>query len=173
MAQKKQEISQPPQPPPFPRKIQLHRVQLIGMPILMLIPLLALFGVFGETFDTLQAGNDSFAMEVTYATRYRYKMSNPVEVSVHNVSAEPLPVVEVRFTTEYIDQFSEVTFTPQAETVTGEFYIVELHDLQPQETRIVNVSLQGERYWRHQGRVIVSAEGVEPIAVTLVTWIFP
>jgi hypothetical protein len=173
MEQHVQKDSQPPQPPPFPRKIQLHRVQLIGMPLLMLIPLLALFGVFGETFATVEEANATLAVEVTYATRYRYKLANPLEVSVHNRSADRLSVVEVRLTKAYIDQFSGVSFTPQPEAITDEFYIIELHDLAPTETRVVSVTLQGEEYWRHTGRVVVSTTGTQPVTLPLVTWIFP
>lgn len=143
------------------------------MPLLILIPLLALLGVFGETFTTLQTANDTFDVQVTYATRYRYKMMNPLEVSVRNLSPASFSVVDVRFAKEYIDQFSEVTFTPQVEQITSDFYLVEIRNLQPGETRVVHVSLQGERYWRHEGHTIIAAEGAEPLAVTVATWIFP
>lgn len=167
--------SQPPAPPPFPRKIQLHRVQLIGMPILMLVPLLAILGVFGETFTTTQAQSDRLTVRVQYATRYRYKMTNPVEVTVHNTSTAPLATVEVRFAKAYIDQFSDPVFTPQVETITDQFYIVQLRDLQPEETQVVTVSLQGERYGRHQGVIIIAdtADPAHELATPIATWIFP
>ncbi|MCE7986160.1 MAG: hypothetical protein DYG89_33710 [Caldilinea sp. CFX5] len=173
--QQEQTGSQPPPPPPFPRKIQLHRVQLIGMPLLMLVPLLAILGVFGETFATTKSQHDRLTVQVHYATRYRYKMANPVEVAVHNDSTAPLAAVEVRFAKAYIDQFSDTTFTPQVETITDQFYIVRFRDLQPDETRIVTVSLQGERYGRHQG-VIVVADADDPahgLETPIATWIFP
>lgn len=93
--QQAQSGSQPPPPPPFPRRIQLHRVQLIGMPILMLVPLLAILGVFGETFATTQAANDRLSVQVQYATRSRYGMANPTEVAVHSTSSTPLTALSI------------------------------------------------------------------------------
>lgn len=141
----------------------------------MVLPLLALLGVFGETFDTVQVRHDALAVQVHYATRYRYKMVNALEVSVRNMETVPLATVEVRFAKGYIDHFSEATFTPQVEAITGEFYIVKLNDLQPEETRVVNVSLQGEQYGRHQGVIVVASSDnpADVIEAPIATWIFP
>lgn len=173
--QQAQSGSQPPPPPPFPRKIQLHRVQLIGMPLLMLVPLLAILGVFGETFTTTQARNDRLTVQARYATRYRYKMANPVGVTIHNASTAPSATVEVRFAKGYIDQFSDGSFTPQVAKITEQFYLVPITDLQPGETRVVTVSLQGERYGRHQGVIVVATadDPANELAMPIVTWIFP
>ena len=85
-------VSQPeetlglPQPPPFQRKLQFHPTQRIGIPLLMILPILALFGLFGETYTTNHAENEQLSMQVEYATRYRYKMTNDLRVSVTNLS---------------------------------------------------------------------------------------
>lgn len=141
----------------------------------MLVPLLAILGLFGETFTTTQAQNDRMTIQVRYATRYRYKLENPVEVAVFNASPAPLATVEVRFAKAYIDQFADAAFTPQVKRITDQFYIVELHDLQPAETQVVTVSLQGERYGRHRGVIVVVDAGnpTNEVATPLATWIFP
>lgn len=167
--------SQPPSPPPFPRKVQFHRVQMIGMPLLMVVPLLALFGFFGESSTTTQTQNDRLRVQVTYTTRSRYKIASPVEVTVYNRSTTALATVEVRFAKAYIDQFADVVFTPQVTAITDQEYIVQLHDLPPEVTRVVTVNLQGERYGRHEGGITVSEASAPTngLALPITTWIFP
>lgn len=49
LANSSPEVPQPPEVPDIKRRIQLHPWQWIGIPLFLLIPILALFGVFGET----------------------------------------------------------------------------------------------------------------------------
>ena len=165
--------SDPPQPPPFQRKLQFHRVQLIGVPLLMILPILGLFGLFGETFSTVQAENEQLAMQVEYATRYRYKMINDMLVTITNLSDQSPVTVTVEFGRSYIDQFSTVTFTPSAERITGEVYEVELKEMEAGATQVVEVELQGERYWHHTGIISASIPGGEPVQLSVGTTIYP
>ncbi|MFN8446334.1 MAG: hypothetical protein U0175_36420 [Caldilineaceae bacterium] len=173
MARKVQNVSQPPAPPPFPRQIQLRPVQWIGIPVLLLIPFLALFGVFGESFETLQANNKTLSVEVTYPNRFRYQMYDSMEVTVHNLSPQPISTVEVLFAKDYIDQFDNVDFTPRVGAVEDGYYVVELHDLAAQQTQAVNVDLQADKAWRHAGEIMISIVGSKSINLNLVTWVFP
>lgn len=173
MARKVQNVSHPPAPPPFPRQIRLRPVQWIGIPLLMLIPLLAIFGLFGESFKTVQAGNEMLDVKVTYPARFRYQMYDSLEVTVRNLSPQPLSVVEVRFAKSYIDQFDNVDFTPQAEALKDGYYIVELHDVAAQQAQAVNVNLQADKAGRHVGEIVLSGVGTQPAVLNVVTWVFP
>ena len=51
---------------------------------MILVPVLALFGMFGETVDSMSAANAQLEMRVEYPTRFRYKMIDSITVSLHN-----------------------------------------------------------------------------------------
>ena len=74
-----------PSPPPAPSinlKIQLTLKQRIGLPILLAVPILALFGIFGETQAHAHAASGSIDLEVSYPARFRYRQVQSLRVSV-------------------------------------------------------------------------------------------
>ena len=168
-----QQLKVPPPPPEIRRRITFYPVQLIGVSLLALIPILALLGVFGETFTDTSAGSSSFQLDVHYPERYRYKMLNSLVVTIHNTSSQPFDEVLVSFDSDYIDKFSTVVFTPSVEKITSEVHLIRLEDFEPGAVQIVNVELQGERYGLHSGFIRVEAENAEPAEVTVSTLIFP
>lgn len=173
MSNKKSKPSQPPQPPPVSRKLQFHRVQMIGVPLMMLIPVLALFGLFGETVNSVDASSTPLEMRVEYPTRFRYKMIDSIRVSLFNKSDQPLATVQVGFDRAYIEGFSTVTFTPSVKHITDSFYFVEVNDLQPGETRIISVTIQAEKYGKHQGTITADPENSDALEVSIATFTFP
>jgi hypothetical protein len=164
---------QPPQPPQLDRKFQLHPYQYIAIPLLFLMPVLALLGVFGETVTTKTGSNEDLTVRVEYTSRIRYKMLAPLTVYITNRTDTPLETLTVRFDRAYIEGFSQVTFTPQAQTVDEDAYVVELQDVQPGETRVVEGDLQAEKYGEYKGSVMVSADGVDSVDVMLEAFLFP
>lgn len=173
MNRKKQEHSKPPQPPPISRKFEIRLYQMIGLPLIMLVPILALLGIFGETVDSTVISSPQLEMRVEYPTRFRYKMLDSITVTLRNVSGQPISALDVRFARAYIRGFSTVTFTPPVKSITEEDYILELNDLQPEETRIITVSIQAEKYGTHKGTIRVTPESAESVQVSLGTFIFP
>jgi hypothetical protein len=163
----------PPQLPPFPRKLKFHRLQLIGIPLLMVLPVLGLFGLFGESFDTVRSENSELSMQVEFPTRYRYQMVNDMIVTTTNLSDQASITVTVTFERQYIDRFSKVAFTPDVARVTDEQYVVQLEGLGAGETSVIFVELQGDEYWRHTGVVEASLPGGEPVRVEVGTTVFP
>ena len=75
-----------PQPPDIEKRWVFRTVQKLGVPLIVLIPLLALFGLFGESSRTVSASGAAPALEITYPTRLRYNMTSPLVVSVANIS---------------------------------------------------------------------------------------
>jgi hypothetical protein len=171
--QHKQETdTQPPQPPETKKKLQFTKSQLIGMPFILLVPILALFGLFGETIGRIPMASSDLQVTVEYPTKYRYKQIQPMEIFVHNISTSQIQTVTVSVDTGYLLSFSNVTFTPSVDEVTAEAHIVHLTDVKPGENRLVSVELQAEQYWQHRGTVAVQANG-EPLMAEIRTFIFP
>ena len=162
-----------PQPPPFKRKITIAPLQLIGIPILALLPLLALLGVFGESLATVQASNEALALHVEYIARYRYKMDEEMTIDVTKLSSQSPATVTVTIERGYLDNFSDLSITPDVETVTEESYVVRLPEMESGETRVISVRLRGDQRWRHSGVVAASLDDSQPISITVSTIVFP
>jgi hypothetical protein len=56
----------PPSPPEIQRKLAFYPYQIIGLVMILAVPLLAVLGVFGETFAEVTASNSNLAVQVTY-----------------------------------------------------------------------------------------------------------
>lgn len=172
-SKKKKEPSKPPQPPEVDKKFQVHTYQWIGIPLMLLIPILALVGLFGESVDSVRTSSQQLEMSVEYPTRFRFKMIDEVTVTLSNVSGQTLPSVLVNFDREYIDAFSTVTFTPAVKSITGSNYIVEVSDLQPGETRVISATVQAENYGMHRGTIGLGPEEAQDLEVSVATFTFP
>jgi hypothetical protein len=164
-----QKAPEPPPPPEIDRRLRLYRWQWVGLPVLVLIPVLALFGVFGHTRGDARAVTGALELDVQYSTRYRFRDIQPMYARVRNRSTAALDTVTVAFDTAYVDRFSTVTFKPDISRA----YEVELMDVLPGEVRLVTVELQGERYWGHEGIVSVWHAGGDTASARVSTFIFP
>lgn len=140
---------------------------------MLLVPVLALLGIFGASKESVRASSSQLELQVEYPTRFRYKMIATIAVSLFNASPQALDIVQVRFDQSYISHFSTVTFTPSVTYITHEFYIVEVTDLQPGETRLVSVDIQAEDYGRHRGHITALPENGGEALVALDTFTFP
>ena len=162
-----------PQPPPFERQIQIAPLQLIGIPLLALLPLLALFGVFGESRATEAASNEEIAIEVDYVSRFRYKMVESMTVEVTNLSHQAPATITVAFERDYIVHFSAVTFAPTIKQIMADTYRVELTGVRSGQTQVIDVELQGEHYGRETGNISAAMSGNQPVTVSVSTTVFP
>jgi hypothetical protein len=140
---------------------------------MMLIPILALFGIFGETVHQVTASSPNLEMHIKFPARFRYKMIDSITVLLHNTSGQPLTSVVVTFDRGYIQGFSTVTFTPSVKHVTEDVYLLELSDLQPGETRVISVSIQAEHYGSHRGTITAKPENGDAIQTSIYTLTFP
>lgn len=158
----------PPQAPDMPRSFRMSRAQWFMIPILLLIPLLALAGVFGEGWQTATDTDNALALRVEFPERYSYKMVNTIRVEVTNQSEQMIDTVSVAFDPTYIARYSGVVFTPSVDRA----YQITLTDVGPRDTRLVTTELQAEQYGRHGGWIRATA-GADTARVEIHTIIFP
>jgi hypothetical protein len=158
----------PPDPPEVEARLRLSKPQLIGLPIMALLPILALAGVFGERWKTGEAASERLRVRVEYPTRFRARISKPLTVSVENTSSETLESVEVEFDHSYLGNFSSVSFKPDGRDA----YTVSLDGLRPHEPRHIHVELEAENFGRHKGSIIVRTDG-HSVSVPIQTTVFP
>jgi hypothetical protein len=160
--------AEPERPPVIKAKIELSWKQRLGFPILIAIPILALFGIFGEREARIRVTSGTLDVRVSYPTRFRYRQVQSLDVSVSNLSERVLDTVSVSFDTAYISRFSGVRFDPAARTA----YTVDLTNVKPSESRLVSVELWGQDYGNHRGSIVVRY-GSDSTMAHLKTLVFP
>lgn len=128
-------------------------MHLVGMSVVALLPLLAVFGVFGINRATTTATSETLAVRVAHPSVQRFKVRQPLRITVTNTAATALPVIEVALSVPYVFAFSDVALTPSPDHIDGDTYVFELSDIAPGETRTIATEMQAQLYWRHRGSV--------------------
>src|SRR2546423_5707899 len=161
-------VTAPPPAPSIDPKLELSWQQRVGIPILLAIPILPLFGVFGESRALAHTTTGSMDIAVSYPTRFRYRQVQSLRVSVRNLTPAIADTMRVSFDTAYITRFSSVRFDPAAKSA----YSVDLTNVKPSESRLISVELWGQDYGNHRGTITVR-QGSDSAVVHIHTLIFP
>ena len=149
--------------------MELGRVQYIGVPLLLLVPVLALLGVFGERQGRARVQSADIELRVQWPTRTRHEQIHDIDVVVRNVSARVIDTLTVGLDSAYLSGFSAVSITPGA----AQAWAVELAGMRPGEARHIVVAVDAKRYGRHSGPVTATAGGADTARAVIDTFIFP
>lgn len=161
---------EPPQPPAVGRGFRAVPSQIAGVLLFLTVVLLAAFGTFGESRRTVEQSSPRLAVHVEYPERYRYKQTNRLVALITNRSSTPFDTLRLSLDTVYMRGFSNVSALPAASAP----WEIELPDVQPGETRRVEIEMQAERYWRHSGALTVAGTGPgDSVRVEIATFTWP
>ena len=158
----------PPEPPAMKRRFRLGLVQWIGLPIILAVPILALFGVFGETRDDVRVSGRALDVLVEYPARVRHGTTTSLEIRVRNMANQPLDTVTVSFDTAYVTRFTNPIYVPSSTKA----HEVTLLNVLPAEIRLAMLELRAEKAGRHTGGV-TAASGGDSAVVSFRTFVFP
>jgi hypothetical protein len=158
-----------PPPPEVPRRVMLHGGQWVGIPLLMVVPVLALLGVFGESRRHAAAAGDGLRVEVEYPERYRTGRRSDIVVRVRNVSPAALKGVSVAFDPEYLSDAYNVLFNPPASAP----HEVALPMLEPGAEEEVRVEFEAEHRWWRRGWIRVLQDGSAVAELRIGTLVLP
>jgi hypothetical protein len=164
---------EPPKPPPFQRRISVDPLQRIGVPLLALIPLAALFGAFGQRANEVQAVGDGVTLQVRYPGLLRYKTALPFELTVGNSGTSPLSGVSVRIDDAWLSGFSSTELTPQPDRLTERHAEITIDELPPGARRKVVGMFEGHDYGRHAGQASITVGGRVVAQAELRTVVLP
>lgn len=148
--------------------VRLTRKQKLGLPLLALVPLLALFGVFGDSQKTIVIASPSLGITINYPERMRYRQSERLDISVVNRGSHVLDTVLLSVDTSYLSRFIDV----RGNSSPTKDFSVPLLAMRPGEARLVTIELTGDRYWRHPATVSATS-GLERTTVAFSTFVFP
>lgn len=157
------------QTPQVKSRIRLWPYQWPGVIILLLIPILALFGIFGVTTKTVTETNNGIKAFIEYPTKLRHGQNHSIRVELTNMSNRALSDLVAKFNPDYIHRFSNVSFVPEPRQA----YQVEVGGLAAGESRTVLVEFTADRYGYHNGQVTVSSGGTELLTSNVKTLVFP
>lgn len=158
----------PPSPPTIKPKLKMRMVELIGIAMFAMLPLLAVLGVFGPATTVRNAASGSLSVEARFPTKLRFEMKDRLDLYVRNTGPNLLNQVTVRFDSRYLHAFSAVSFSPEA----TQAYEVELEKLLPGETRLISLELTADGYGHHKGDVVVTS-GATRLVLPVSTITFP
>lgn len=165
---KRRNSPEPPELPELRRRVSFSRLQFGGLLLLLAIPVLAAFNLFGETRTLAAARGASISVTVDYPSRMRHGSLEVLAVLLTNEAGSPLDTVRVKFDSSYVARFTEPQFLP-AESRAFE---VELAEIAPGETRRIQVGLRANVYGRHRGRV-AAVHPADSVDVMIGTIVFP
>ncbi len=151
--------------PDHERRLRLRPHQWVGIPLLLLVPALAVLGFFGESWDEAEDAAGALALRVEYPSTYRYKQINTIRAVVANRSSAPLDTVIVAFDTAYMGRFSTISMIPAPR----EPFVLELTEMAPGEEKLVWAEVQAERYGRHRGTIRAWPAGAPDTARVVVS----
>jgi hypothetical protein len=169
----RQRDTDPPQPPPFQRKIVIAPVQAIGVSVLAAIVVAALTGVLGQRSGRTQAAGGNLEVRVIYPEVLRYKTAQPLEIDIRNTGSVPVSRVEVRLDRRYLDGFQDVRFTPDAREIGARHVTVSIADVPAGESRTVLAWLQAHERGRRHAHLEVSADSRPALGLDWSTTVLP
>lgn len=143
----------PPPPPEIPRRLQFHRSQLMLLPLMFVIPLLALSGLFGGTRQREEIHLRGVTLAVEFAPRDHLEDWGRMHVTVANRSPAPLRDAQAEFSRDLLDPLWQPSFHPPLRRIDGDWYVVPLGDVPPGETRAVTLDYRSTRPGRLAGAV--------------------
>ena len=135
----------PPEPPQVPARVRIGSVQAVGVPLLALLPVVALTGLLGEReghAGSVSAGGVS--LRADYPTVLRFRTLHELRITVSNEGSTPLPSASLQIDHSYLRAFTRVQTTPAVEVVTPQHHEVNLGPLAPGESRRVVATLEAD-----------------------------
>lgn len=159
----------PPTPPRLPRRVRLGPVEAFGLPMLILLPALALAGLLGPTDTqrsaTAMLGPAQLVLRVRHPSRLRCLRGGALQIEVANTGTQALPALAMDIDEQYLGGFSRADVQPAliAESRSGRLRLT-LPALQPGEHTRVQVRLDAEAWGRIGGWVGLAAPGGAALA---------
>jgi hypothetical protein len=167
--------AEPPSPPSPPLQGKLwrfYRHQMVGIPLLLIITIAAMAGLFGDTESTTTKTEGDLEARLVVPNRFRFKMIGPLTLKVTNRGRDPIEATMVRISRPYLEEFSNVRFSPAESHISGEWHVFELGEIAPGDSVVITGEIQAESFGAHRGSIEVQSDDTI-IELEAETWAFP
>lgn len=165
----------PPEPPHGPairRRVTFYRSQAIGMLLVSVFPLLALFKVFDTTRANVIQSASGLQLAVHYPSRMRDRTSDPLVIEVGNETGSNLDRIEVRIDRAYLDRFDNATIEPTPTSGEPNAVVVSFDEVPDGDRRTVTVAFESEEAGVFPAKVEARA-GNRAVRANFQTLVFP
>jgi len=169
----------PPPPPRFQRRLSLGAGEAIGMPLLALLPALALAGLLGPADEQrsmpLTLGNARLLVRVRLPARLRDQGSGSIRIEVANTGTQALPELGLGIDERYLAAFSRADIQPAvaAQSRSGGLRWA-LPALQAGEHTQVQIRLDADAWGRQPGWIALTGPGDALLArLDFTTFVLP
>lgn len=155
--------------PEFQPKIKLWRYQWIGIPLLLLIPILALLNVFGVQHENISYTGNGVEINGKYPVKMRYGQEEFLRLEIKNGSKQDLKGTRVIVDKSYVERFDGAEFSPDV----TENYSVNLGTLKRGETKIFSLKLKAGKGGTYDGGLTVMSQNKQLYRTDVETVIYP
>lgn len=149
-------------------KIQTWRFQWIGIPLLIMIPILSLWGVFDRRTNIKTIEGHEFKAKIEFPAKLRDGEVEHIRIEVTNTSNKPLDKISAGLNREYLEKFNDVTFVPEL----NDNYEVELKEIPSGQSRYVDIKVKAREYGTYKGELRLTTKN-SSFKTSLSTFVFP
>lgn len=157
-----------PEAPPLRRRLRFSLLQRIAIPILAVLPALALAGVFDEDPIVVERTVGSLAMRAEIPQRIRQNRTAVVHVDLENRGSEPVSAV-VALSPEYLEESIAIEMTPHPHRA----WASRFDRIEPGARARVSLQYEGESAGMHEGVLRVVDGAGHEARVRVRTFVFP
>lgn len=149
------DISLVPRPRHYARELRLGALEWVGIPLLSLLPLLALAGLLGPSSALKSAriatANSALSVQLVYPSRLRRVTDGELLVTVSNAGPGELRELVLSLDEAYLLRFGRVQSLPAADSVDSGARRIALPVLRAGESTSVRLSLEADDWGRLPG----------------------
>lgn len=162
-----------PQAPSIPLKFRLYPFQMVLLPFLFVIPILALTGLFGGKMEEKSRTEEAITLEVTFPPTTRFDQPEMMQIGVYNGSDQPLTAASLTIDRAYLDNFTAINFNPAEVLINQESYIFTLDVIPSGEAYFVNLDYRAMDTGTLAGTVSLRQADAPDIVIEISTFVFP
>jgi hypothetical protein len=137
--------------------------------VLLLLPVLAVAGVFGERRQTHAIADGAVQFEVDYPTRMRARQHSHLTVRIARVGGDAADTVQVEFDPAWMQHFTKLELVPQPVHP----WVVELAGIERGDTATVRLEFEARDHWRRSGYLRLGHARGEIRDIPIRTFILP
>lgn len=167
----KESIS-PPSPPEMTFRFRFYPFQLVMIPLLILIPLLALMGVFGDRVENREVQGEGVSISAHFPSMTRFDQRETLRITIHSGAAS-IPAATLRISRTYLDYFAGLSFMPTNVSIDSASYVIDLGDIPANTTHVMTLEYRAARMGMFIGSVMLETENAPLLDFELSTFVFP
>lgn len=169
---------EPAGPPVFRRAVRLGRLEAIGIPVLALLPVLALFGQLGPSTALVTATSENGTSRVELSVEHpwvvRHRGQTELVVDVRNAGTQALEGLRIGIDEAYLGRFAQVEMLPPAQSDASGHVEVAMPPLSAGERATVRVQLEAGNWGEFGGSVrVADAERIALVSLDMSTRVLP